>query len=129
MSFDSDTDKVKRFHHWMDRTHELIRFIVREYGYKYSAVYDLTHHLQGEYKTQGFSYETSYVIMAVTFLKFYNTLASESKNPESEFMKLPLEWKWNMCTELNEVEMEKALSAGKIVEDEFLKIDRGWYGR
>lgn len=112
----SNPGKEKAFVHCMNQLTELTRSIVREHGDKYLNMHRSIEHLRKEYTAQGFSFGVSYVLASVVFRKFYDTIVLESKNPESEFMKLPMEWQWDVCADLNDAEMEEALKKAKIIE-------------
>lgn len=87
----------------LNKFYNLIHAVYDKIGHDNSGIprlKEINSELDRLYREQGYSKRESYGLRIVALSKYYDALLSESDNTESEFLKMPVEWQWDVSVEI-----------------------------
>lgn len=89
-------DLIHDVHKRMDRNHESIKPRLEE----------MVREVRLSSRSKGYPYIISRSLEIMALSRYYEAILSESRNPESVFFKMPLEWQWDVSVEITDDDLE-----------------------
>lgn len=94
------------------RMKTFVRRAYRENGFEdndYFVLQKLIDETYDRYSAEGFLPESVYRIQELALKKYFTVFTRECGKPDSVFLKLPIEWQWNMTVNLSDAEIMEVI--------------------